>query len=114
MYTNFRTKQELFLGCLDRVCAILGDLSSAESSAGEVDVVPGRADALSRQEPKPEVLASFLLQAVAALRAEPLRASTLLKLTGLRDLIGAEAFDRLLVRGGDSLLEGAANPSLDS
>ncbi len=83
VYTNFRTKQELFLGCVDRAASALQGGASTED---------------------PEALARLVLQAVAALGEGTLRPELEPLLTRLQESLGGAAFDALLVRGARSLL----------
>lgn len=92
VYTNFRTKQELFLGCLAR---------AAESLRGETFTPPHGALAYDS-----EALARLLLQAVSALGEESLRAELEPQLRGFREALGAAEFEALLLRGARSLLDG--------
>lgn len=87
VYTNFRTKQELFLGCVTRAVEELL-LPAAPSSS------PGERDALSR----------IVLQAVSALGEESLHGELGAMLSGLREALGGDAFEALLVRGARSLI----------
>lgn len=117
VYTNFRTKQELFLGCLTRAVVLLTE--SARESTGDSTTAVKTRPPLSTtsegsridlpltlaqvHEPGGQALAGFLLQAVSALGEEPLRDDLLPELTTLRGALGAEAFDALLIAGADSL-----------
>lgn len=94
VYTNFRTKQELFLACVSRAAELLGEAGPDGDGDGD------------------EQAARLMLQAVAALGTEGSLGGELgERLTVLRASIGEQAFESLLLRGARGLLPAVPAPS---
>lgn len=86
LYANFSGKQELFLACLsDAAAALLGDDRESHGCRA----------------------ALIVLQAVAALRDEALRAAVRDELELLRTQLGEVAFERLLAAAAAAQLDDA-------
>lgn len=94
VYTNFRTKQELFLECVGAVAERLEERSADPTARTES----------SSPEAAGDELAALILQAVGALGEPALHPELGTALSGLRARLGAPAFDALLVRGAGLLL----------
>ncbi|RZT61021.1 TetR/AcrR family transcriptional regulator [Leucobacter luti] len=116
VYANFRTKQELFLACLELAAAGLPAPQSqpvAPSPRGPAQgetatPLGGAADGGSA------AAARFVFQAIAAHRAAELSDTLTTRLSALRASWGSREFARVLELGARSLLESTAIADSDT